>query len=317
MNTGKNNGKPYTMLANGYLLIQVVIWGFSFIVNKSLFPYMSVSAFVALRFLLAAAALAPFYFKKVRAALNLRFVMASVILGLLAYLSVVLQLTGLKETTVTNSAFITSMTVILVPFAERILLKKNVHAIIWAGCFLAFAGALLLTGGFTLQFNTGDILTFASTVFIALHMVLSAKYVQTMPSDTLGFSYLAVAAVLSAAAWGAAGFEPPAVNLQVIMGIAYTSILGIALGYMGQTIALKYTLPSVASLVYALEPVFASFFAAVIPDAGGRCEVLNLKVIAGAAIIFAGVLLALFSPYIAKKNKPTKENNSKTIKQNT
>jgi drug/metabolite transporter (DMT)-like permease len=283
------------MFANGYLLVQTMLWGMSFLVMKDITSSMTAVSYLAVRFILAALVLLPFYIGKLRSAFSAGFMKASLVLGGLLFVSMMLQVVGLSYTSVTNSSFITSTTVILVPVAERFIFKKKIRPMIWAGCFFGLAGILILSGNLSFQVNIGDLLTLLCAVGFTLQIIYSAKYAAEFPADTLGVSQLAVSALLFTATWAFFGFDVGTFKTAFIAGILYTAVINTSAGFVGQIVAMKYTLPTVAALIYALEPIFATFFAVLIPDSSGHCEALTARAVIGAAAITAGAALALFS----------------------
>lgn len=300
------NGRAarWRMAANGYLLVQTMMWGMSFLVMKDITASMQPVAYLAIRFILAALIMLPFYLKKIRAALDMRFIKASFVLGGLLFASMILQVIGLKYTTITNSSFITSTAVILVPIAERFIFRKKIRPMIWAGCAFALAGIVILSGNLSFAVNIGDILTILCAVCFTLQIIYSGRYASQFEADTLGVAQIMVSALLGGFAWAIMGFETGAFRAAFIWGLLFTAIINTSVGFVGQIVAFRYTLPTVGALIYALEPIFATFFAAVVPDSTGHREVLTLKAVLGAAAITAGVALALYSSIRSVKKGP-------------
>ncbi len=88
------------------------------------------------------------------------------------FIVVQLQSTGLKYTTPSNSSFITSIYVILLPFIAWLFFKKIPPLKIYLSIILCMFGMVFLTGiistGF--EFHLGDFLTLLNAIFYAFQM---------------------------------------------------------------------------------------------------------------------------------------------------
>ena len=295
------NGTRQRAIANVYLLVQTMMWGLSFIWTKNINAEMPTIAYLALRFIVAALVVVPFLVRKLRDALSPAFIRASLVLGGLLFVSMALQIYGLNLTSVTNSSFITSTTVLIVPILERLLFKKKLSPVLWAGCLVAFGGVAVLSGGLSLKLNLGDVLTLLCAVGFSLQILYSAKYGAEHPADTLGSTQIVVAAVLFAALWGIDGFNMQGFRPAFIFGIVFMGVVNTSAAFVGQVVALKYTRPTMAGLIYALEPIFATMFAMVIPGADGTCETISLKTGLGVLAVLAGVAIALIDSFLPKR----------------
>lgn len=296
------NGLKQKAAANGYLFVQTMMWGLSFIMVKNITSAMSVIAFLAIRFILATLMLLPFFVRKLRAAINPAFLKATLLLGGLVFISMGLQTYGLKYTSVTNSSFITSTTVLLVPLFEWLIFKKKLPRALWLGCIVAFAGIVVLAGAVSLSLNVGDALTALCAMGFALQILFSARFALRLPADSLGFSQMVLAGLLFTALWAVEGFTLAGFKTRFIGALLFMTIANTAVSYVGQLIAFRYTEASIASLIFALEPIFATVFAMIIPDQSGRCETLTLKTALGALAVLAGVTIALWDSFRNKKS---------------
>ncbi len=295
------SGLKQRVAANGYLLIQTMLWGLSFIITKNVTASMPASAFLALRFIIAVLVLLPFFVQKLRAAMSPAFFKAALVLGALVFISTALQTFGLRYTSVTNSSFITSTTVLLVPILERLIFKKKLPRVLWIACIVAFAGVTVLAGGVSLSLNIGDIMSALCAVGFSLQILYAAKYALQFPAATISFAQLALAALMFTALWGAEGFSLAGFDMQFVGPLLFMGIVNTAVGFLGQFIAFRYTEAAVASLIFSLEPIFATAFAMVIPDSNGCCETLTLKTTLGALLVLLGVAVALWDTFRPKR----------------
>jgi drug/metabolite transporter (DMT)-like permease len=300
LNNTKTAETRQRAIANGYLIVQTLLWGLSFIWTKNINAEMPTIAYLALRFIAAALAVLPLLLLRIKGALTPSFIRASLVLGGLLFLAMTLQIFGLNHTSVTNSSFITSTTVIIVPILERVLFKRKLSPALWAGSVVAFIGVTVLSGGLSVP-NIGDVLTALCAVTFSFHILFSAKYAAQHPADALGCTQIVVTAVLFTVLWSADGFNLAGFHPSLLVGIAIMGVVSTATGFAGQVIALKYTRPTLASLIYALEPIFATMFALFVPGVDGSVEVITLRTGLGVLAVLAGVVVALVDAFLPRR----------------
>lgn len=100
--------------------------------------------------------------------------------GLFLGLSLLFQIHGLHYTTATNSGFITSLYVVLIPFISIILFKTKIKYLHFVFAGLAFVGMAFLLDLKSQQWtlNIGDLLTLGSSITAAFQIIyigISAK----------------------------------------------------------------------------------------------------------------------------------------------
>ncbi|MCB0748418.1 MAG: DMT family transporter, partial [Ignavibacteriae bacterium] len=102
------------------LILVTLLWGGTFVIVKEALNDVSSMAFIAIRFLIAAAILLPFMRNKKFTKQNLR---AGIFIGILLFIGFATQTFGLKFTSATKSAFLTGTAVIIVPLLQVIIEK--------------------------------------------------------------------------------------------------------------------------------------------------------------------------------------------------
>lgn len=265
------------------LLSAVSVWAITFVTVKDALTAADPLTFLALRFSLGAAAALLW----ARRHLGDRAVWrAGALLGVALFLGYWLQTWGLEHTTPSRSAFLTGLSVILVPFTSLMLFRRWPPVTAFAGAALATCGLWVLTGAsFSGELPLGDLLTLGCTVAYALHITLTERYARHLPPMALVAVQLLVTAVLAAAlaplgplrlhwSWAFAG----AVALTGL--VASTAAIGVQTWAQGRTTAVR------AALIFSLEPVLASLYAAAL----GR-ETLTRSLALGGALIVLGVLV--------------------------
>jgi len=270
-----------------------LIWGTTFVVIKDALADISVILYVAIRFMLAAVIMAAIYWRAVRA-LNWRTIGAGAQIGFFMFGGYMFQIGGLKFTTPSKAAFITGMFVIFVPIFLAIFGQRRIGRWIWLGAAAALAGLYFLTvpaEGFG-ALNRGDPIVFGCAIMFALHLISIGRYVGRYSVAALSFLQVATTGLLSALALpvaAAAGWQRPHIEWTgyVVFTILLTALGATVLCFSLQTWAQQCASPSHAAILCSLEPVFAAFTSLLV---GG--EHLTSRVLAGAALIFGGILLA-------------------------
>jgi drug/metabolite transporter (DMT)-like permease len=293
---------PRRMLrADLALAANALIWGATFVTVKEALGDVSTLLFLALRFSLATVALAiafrplPAKFSRGRRVLG-----GGLIAGLFLFAGYFFQTVGLRYTTPSKSAFITGMSIVLVPVFAALLERKVPQAAEVFGIVVAGGGMALLTlDTRTLSLTRGDLLTLCCAIAFAVHIVAVGHY-----APRLGFQALTLMQVATAAALSLGTFwwvETPVIRWRpgVIAAIVITGLFATALAFAIQAWAQQYTSATHAALIFALEPVFAWATSFVLTG-----EVLSFRAASGAVLILCGILLVELKPLAGKPIPP-------------
>jgi len=270
-----------------------LIWGATFVVIKDALSDVSVVVYLAIRFGLAAIVMAVIYWRSLRE-LTPRTVWAGAQIGFFMFGGYIFQIAGLKFTTPSKAAFITGSCVVMVPIFLVAFGRRRITPWIWGGALAALAGLYFLTvppEGLG-ALNRGDPLVLACAAMFALHMIFIGRHVEHHSVGALSFLQVATTAVLSTLLLpiaSAAGWEHPHLRWTgyLIFAILATAIGATVIGFSLQTWAQQYASPSHAAILVSLEPVFAAITSLLVGQ-----EHLGARLLAGAALIFVGILLA-------------------------
>jgi drug/metabolite transporter (DMT)-like permease len=294
------------------LLLTSFIWGMEFVLVDLAIEVLPTHTFNALRFAVAALSLIPlFYFshEKIDKTQIKTIVLAGLFLGLLLFIAFFTQTEGMRYTSVSNAGFITGLGVPLVSFLGFIFFKQKASLAVWMGITLATIGLYCLTVGDKFVFNKGDALVLVCAFGFAFHILLTGKFVDTMPVIFLSIVQLSAVAVYSAIAgyldpnpsFYFAG-EPPIAWYQqlttpiVYAGILIAGILGTAFAYWSQSVSQTLLAPHKVALIFASEPIFAHISATIFLD-----ETLGLLGFVGASCIILGMIVSEMGD---KQHKP-------------
>ncbi len=267
------------------------VWGLTFVIVKDALEHVSTLLFLTLRFSLAAIILAILYRKHLYrfGKLPLR---AGIIAGLLLFTGQFFQTQGLRYTTPSKSAFITGLSIVLVPLLSGFVYRKAPGVFEIAGIVVATLGLALMTiepGALTV--SIGDLLTLICAFAFGAHIVAIGYFASSVNFEALSALQISTAAGASALTfWWA---EVPTVQWTagVVGAVAVTGLLATALAFTVQAWAQRFTTATRVALIFALEPVFAALTSHFL----GR-ETITKPIVAGAVLILAGILLVELKP---------------------
>ena len=280
------------------LALIALIWGTTFVIVKEAIREAPSAMFLALRFTLAAGALGLLLagqMGRIRRAAGGSWRWGTVA-GIFLGAGYLLQTWGLETTTASRSAFLTSLYIVLVPFAGAIVYRNVPRWREVSGALVATGGmALMSWQGETLSLNRGDWLTVGCAVVFAGHILAVGKAAGFGDTALVSLLQIAVSAVLFWGLLGWTGLEPAWAATRWTGGLARAVVLtglgATALTFVLQTWAQQYTTPSRASLMFALEPVFGALTAW-----WWAGETLGIAAFGGAAMILLGILIVEMKP---------------------
>jgi drug/metabolite transporter (DMT)-like permease len=283
--------------AEAALLFNTLIWGATFVLVKQALNGVSPLLFLAMRFLLATAALIPLLMRARRPhgvchKLALREWGAGVLCGTFLFSGYIFQTLGLRLTSPPKSAFLTGLTSVMVPFGAALVYRIRPQVAEVVGVMLATAGLALMTlNGPAGAVNPGDLLTILCAVGFAAHIVMLGHF-----SERMRFEVLSIAQVGAAAAWSLIlmwGIETPRVEWRpdVVWAVLITGLLATALAFTIQAWAMQYTTSTRTALIYMFEPVVAWATSFWLVGEG-----LSARAAAGAALILLGILMVELKP---------------------
>jgi drug/metabolite transporter (DMT)-like permease len=267
------------------LLAVTAVWGVTFVQVKDAVALYPLLAFLAVRFAIATATLAPVAAGRVRS-LGRGGGSAAAALGALLAVGYALQTAGLERTTVSSTGFVTGMYVVLTPVLAYAVFRVGVGAAAWGGVVLATVGLALLSG-IDAGSAAGDLLVLAAAAVYALQIVLMERFAPRF--DPLAFTLVEMAAaclLLALVAVAAGQVEVPR-GWTVWGALLVTGVFASALAFLAQTWAQRRTSATRTALVFAMEPVFAALFGYTL--AGDRLGPLGW---AGCAVIMAAIALS-------------------------
>ena len=278
------------LLADASLVLVTLVWGTTFVVVKLAVESTDPILFVGLRFGVGALALAALYPGRLARAGRATY-LAGALLGLALLVGFAFQTVGLRATTPARAGFITGLSVVLVPLIDAAVFGRRLPRGALLGVLLSALGLAVLSAPLTADELAGgdwrgDLLVLGCAVAFALHIVGVGHYAGRHDAAAITIAQVAtVAALAGLVAWLAGAPAPPA---GVWTSIAYMGVVATALVFGLQNWAQIHTTSTHTALIFALEPVFAALFSALLYG-----EALTARAAVGGLLILAGMIIAL------------------------
>ena len=272
-------------MATAALILVTAVWGLTFVQVKDAVELYPLTAFLALRYLVATGALAVPAARRLRG-LGRDGLLAGAVLGLLIALGIGLQTAGLERTTVTNAGFITGLYVLFTPLLGLALFQTPIPRELWLAVAVALLGLALLSG-VPQGSGAGDLLVLLSTVAQALQILMVECYANRYDAFGLTFVEVATAGVGFLVVAVALGDLSVPRGWTVWSAILVTGLFAVAFAYLVQVWAQRRVSATRIAIVFSLETVFAGLAGYLF--AGDRIGAIGL---AGCAAILAGIILA-------------------------
>lgn len=301
----------------GYILIisATLIWGFSFVAQKSGMDYVGPHTFNFLRGLIACITLLPLMIinnknnKKLESEQTPKteeekkkekrfFMFHAVLNGLILFGGMAFQQIGLLYTDASKAGFITAMYIVLVPILG-VFIRQKLRSIQVLCMVLATFGLyyLCIPQGMGLTFEKGDILVFGCSLLYAVQIHTLAYCSDKVDGVKLAYYQFVVMGILSLIP--ALLFEEITLS-GIIAGavpILYSGVLSSGIAYTFEIVALKNIPPMAASFIMSLESVINVFASIVLLG-----ETLAGREALGSIIMFVAIILAQLPA--KEKDKP-------------
>ena len=276
----------YTLL----LVAVTAVWGWTFVVVQDAIAVYGVIPFLAVRFLLAGAALAPIYAAK----LTRRSLIVGGGIGVVLAAGYFFQTTGLLYTTPTNSGLITGLFVVFAPIADRLLFGANISRQVILAVALSLLGMVLLAGGGPEGANWGDLLTLLCAAALGLHIALLSRYAASYDAGALTLAQILSIALLFVIVWpffGSVSLPTP----EVWVALLVTGLLASAGAFLVQTTVQQHISAARTAIILTMEPVFAALFGYWL--AGDRLVAVQIL---GALMILSALVIGEVLPVLRR-----------------
>ena len=273
-------------LAPWALLSVAMAWGWSFVIMKDAIERQSVNNFLFTRFAVATVVMLlirPQVIKLIDRDLLLRAGSAGVFLGT----GYVFQTLGLERTGVAITGFITGLYIVLTPFFAALILQLRVTAFTWSCIAMGTIGlGFLSIRGWSV--GLGELLTFISAIFFALHIIALSKWSPGRDTYAMTVVQLGMCSVVAGIASIPGGYAPPP-DADVWGVVIFTAVFATVIAFIVQTWAQAHMSPIKVAVILTMEVVFAALFAIIF---GGESLTLQSS-IGGVLVVTAMYLIVI------------------------
>ncbi len=272
--------------ADVVLLFVCAVWGTTFALMRDMMRVLHPFELMALRFTIATVLLTAVHWRRWGPPRR-QWVVDGLWLGAWLAAGYLTQVIGLQFVTASRSAFITSMSIAIVPFVAFLLLRTRPVVGEAVGVLLAVGGLVLFSADADFRVRPGELWTLGCAAAFAVQIVLTSILAKRNPAIPLTVMQMATAAVAGWALVAARGGLSVAARDIPWGTLLYLSIVATALILVLQTWALARTSSVKAGVLYATEPVFAALFAAAFFS-----ERMTPRELMGGALILGGVIVS-------------------------
>lgn len=281
------------------LLLAALIWGASFVAQRTGMEYVGPFTFNGIRSLLGSLALVPVIMVMNRQRRKMgeagpankevekrNLLIGGSLCGIILFVASSLQQYGLVYTTAGKAGFITALYIVFVPLCG-FFLKQRIRPLLWLCVGLATVGLYLLSVQEGFAINSGDLLVLASAFAFTAHILVIDHFSPQTDGVKMSCLQFLVCGVLSLPFMWVCETISWANIKACWLPIAYAGILSCGVAYTLQIIAQKRTEPTIASLLLSLESAFALLAGMVILH-----EQVSSREAVGCLIMFAAIILA-------------------------
>lgn len=252
--------------AKPLIVIATLIWGSTFFIMKDTLDTVDLQFLLAFRFTFAALILAGVFWRHWRG-IDRSCWWRGAVMGVFLYAAYTVQNYGLMGTTPGKNAFFTAVYCVIVPFLYWLVDRRRPDRFHVLAAVLCIAGVGFVSwdGGMALAW--GDVLTLISGLLYACHIVATSKFSQGRDIFILTVIQFAATAVccwigtLITGGFPAAGLPAGAWWVLLYLAAAATT-----LALLFQNIGQKYSDPSSAAVLLALEAPFGVAFSVIFTE---------------------------------------------------
>jgi drug/metabolite transporter (DMT)-like permease len=281
------------------LIIVTILWGFTFVAQKTGMETLGPMSFTAARYLVGSIGILPIAFLELRKNSIVKLLQVEKLLmvkaiglGFFMFCGISLQQIALQYTNIANAAFLTALYVPAVPFISWMILHRPIKTKIWMALIVSLFGSWMLSGSGTVLSKWGDVLAIIGAFFWAGHIILIShvsKYInapfqlsliQSLICFILSFGFAVIV-------------EKPFLTdfYPAIPEIMFAGFFAVTLGFSFQIVGQRYSDPTACAFILSLESVFGALAGWILLS-----QILNISSLFGCLLIFLAVIIADIIP---------------------
>lgn len=268
------------------LILVTSLWGVSFPVMDMCLQHMGAFTLVAIRYFMGAVVLT------ILALRNTKYrreeLKSGILIGIPYAAAAVLQMIGLRQTSVANASFFTGLTVVFVPLIAFALDRIVPSRKTFLGIAFSMVGVVFMSGIIGNSVNQGDIWVLAGCIAFSIQIYHLEKYGKGKNAVALTCVVLwTVFFLICPLAIGMEKMQIQNREWSLILALLFIGVICTAAGIYVQNKLQPCVPSSKAAVIYLLEPVTATLFAFCLGDS------LLVRQIIGGSIILAGAWIII------------------------
>ena len=264
------------------LVLTTLAWGATFVLVKDSLEYAKPFTFIFFRFIIATLAILPFIFLNKKRnffnRINNSEIGFGLICGLLLFIGYAFQNFGLEITVPSKSAFITSISVLIVPIILVFYKNEITTPRLWISILIVIFGLYLLIdpgsgveqsnekyGKDAFLPNLGDMLTFGCAIFFAMHIIAQSDAVKNKINLIRFFIIQCLSVSLFSGLCAliinepAIPWEHPQINI-LYWSLMINGMIATTFAIFVMIWAQKILSAGETAVIFSLEPIFAALF---------------------------------------------------------
>ncbi|OUJ70016.1 DMT family transporter [Hymenobacter crusticola] len=278
---------PKKQLFLALLVLGTAFWGVSYTVVKAGVGYADPYSFQTYKFAVAAGAVA-LLFPRQLARLTWHTAGWGLLLALPHFLGSTWQTIGLQTTSAANGAFLSGLSVLLVPLGKALLYRQAVAPKMWVASGLALLGLYVVALQAGWHLHAGDGWMLASAFAFAAYVLLGGRAAhQSQPMAMLVVQLLSCTVLARLSGWGAGQVLAVPAAGAFWLAIGFTALLATAYMYGVQYYAQRYLSEEKVALTHLCEPIFAAIAGALFLH-----EAITPRILLGGLLIFSAMVLS-------------------------
>ncbi len=277
------------------LVITTIFWGSSYAFTKAMTVHFPPMWVVTLRFGLAGLVLFVLSYREIIKAIRNSAgadLLQLCTLGVINFAAILCFTTSLQSIEVTNSGFILSSALLLVPLIEFLFLGKPLSRNVRIALLLLAIGIYCMSFGFGLPkpFRWGESVGFIAAVLYALYIIMLGGLSRKFHSGVImSFLFLITAVIAGPIAFFTYGADfTPFADRRICLDLVYLALAGTAIPYVLMGVGQRTLDNQTSAFIYIFEPVAATIIALLFFG-----ESIPLVTWIGAGIILAGQYIAV------------------------
>lgn len=229
---------------------------------------------------------------------NKKFVISSIISGVITFAGYIVQTEGQKMTTIPQCAFFTALNVVMVPFFASIFFKTKIAKQCIFATFISLAGIFILSyDGSAISFGLGDLLNFLGALCFAIQISWMGTLSKYNSPFALAGIQLSIMGLLGA---GSMLFVP---SIQHVgnggwLGMFYVAIVSSFVAFLIQAMAQKHVNAATTAILIGQEATFGTLFSVIIYHSP-----ITWQLIIGGIFVIASVVLSSVRFNFKHKNR--------------